>query len=344
MLLNNSLIDKEYKSSRRNMIIGVILLGLAAVLLVFGFLKTVNAKNNAVHLNDVILSEKGNKTGKVAYLDTVGFFQFASYGDDLGYYIAYDDEYMYIMTIKEKDFDYFAELFDHDDTVRIWGYTKAIPDDCVSYAIEGVNETYGGQVVDYSNFEDMLGDVMLEAHRSVNLPAMLFQISGTEMILSIIAFLAGLIMFLQGRSQSSSYEAYADPLTTEATLLADEISGEDTKVYEKLKVILTDSHLISYNGALKIIDYADIFWAYLTKHRTNGISDYDFLNICTKDGIRTVCGTGKTFGKKNRSITGENHDEIMNILQEKNPEVRLGYDRENMDAFSELCTQQKGNR
>ena len=148
----NDLLEKEYKRNRKGMIAGIVLLSIASLLLIVSLIKTINIKSNALHLNDAIIMEEGRKEGRLSYLDSVGFYQFASYGDDLGYYIAYDEDYMYIISIKEKDFDYFADQFDDKDTVRIWGYTRKIPEEAKPYAISAVNEDTGEELITASNF------------------------------------------------------------------------------------------------------------------------------------------------------------------------------------------------
>ncbi|MBR0418990.1 MAG: hypothetical protein IJI66_07455 [Erysipelotrichaceae bacterium] len=335
-----SYLEKEYGKNKKGMILGIVLLSLASLLLIVALVKTISAKNNAIHLNDAIIMEEGRKENRLSYLDTIGFYQFASYGDDLGYYIAYDDEFMYIITIKEKDFDYFADKFDDSDVVRIWGYTKAIPSDAIPYAIDAVNEDMGEQLVTTSNFEDMLGDVMLEAHRdsSINVFSMLFSIAPIELLIAALCLIFGLILFFVDRANHRSYEQYLHDEELKA-----ELESEDTRVFENMKLALTDNHVVSFNGALKVLDYSDIFWAYLTKHRTNGIADYNFLNLCTRDGKQIICGNGNTFGKKNRTATASNHDEILSIIKEKNPDVLLGYDQENINAYSELVKANKEN-
>ncbi|MBP5280708.1 MAG: hypothetical protein J6Z03_09510, partial [Erysipelotrichaceae bacterium] len=272
------------------------------------------------------------------YLDTVGFYQFATYGDDLGYYIAYDEDYMYIITIREKDFDYFADQFDEKDSVRIWGYTRAIPAEARPYAIEAANEDVDEAYVTNENFDDLFGDVMLEARRdsSINFFSMLFSVASVELIFAGIALFFGLILFFIDRSNSRSYEKYLNDEELKA-----ELDSETTKLYKNARLALTDKHVVSYNGALNVLDYNDIFWVYLTKHRTNGIQDYDFLNLCTKDGRQVICGNGTTLGKKNRAATADNHNEIIELIKEKNPDVLIGYEPENISAYNELVKNKK---
>ncbi|MBO4920123.1 MAG: hypothetical protein J5365_08220, partial [Erysipelotrichaceae bacterium] len=95
-MFHNSVLNKEYKRSVTRLICGAVLCALAVCLLALGAVHFGKLKKNAIHLNDVIISEK-DKTGRIAYADIQGYLQFASYGDDLGYYIAWDEDLFYIM-------------------------------------------------------------------------------------------------------------------------------------------------------------------------------------------------------------------------------------------------------
>ncbi len=171
----------------------------------------------------------------------------------------------------------------------------------------------------------------------------LFAMHGTAMFIAIGLLLIGATLIFAGKAAIRSFEKYADEdIGTDA--LAEEINALENKVFPKLKVILSDKHLISCGGNLEVVDYQDIFWAYLTNHRTNGISDYNFLNICSKDGRRITCGNGTTLGKKNRTATNEDHGVILQTIAEKNPEARIGYTKEYVDEFAELIKANKAKK
>lgn len=343
MLLDNQLINKSYKACKRNLIIGIIIAVLGLGLLGYACIDTANRKKQTIHLNDVILSTDKDKEDKIAYLDMVGFMQFATYGDDLSYYIAYDNDLFYIISMKDKDYEYFADQFDTTEVVRAYGFTKEIAQEAKSYAIQTLNEELGEEAVSYANFEDIFGDVYLAVERDNKMKGFftpLFALNGVSVFFGAVALAAGLILFFANKAAVGSFEKYQGE-SPENYSIARQISSEETKTYDKLGLILTDQLLISCSGVLNIIDYKDIFWTYLTNHRTNGISDYNFLNICTNDGKRFTCGSGTTFGKKNRTNTQENHNEILDIIAQKNPDARIGYTKEYLDEFNQLLKSQK---
>ncbi|MBQ2658271.1 MAG: hypothetical protein IJF87_06870 [Erysipelotrichaceae bacterium] len=337
-MFTNSVLNKEYKKSKTKIISGFILCVLTACLLLAGVLHFVDLKKNAVHLNDVIISDS-DKTARIAYADLQGYMQFATYGDDLGYYIAWDEDLFYIMSIKEKDYDYFDKRFTDDmASYRFWGFTEEIPNEAKSYAIETLNDELGQEYASYDNFYDVFGDVYLAVEKESKVTGIggFFKSSGMYLMGAFLTGLFGLILLLTGLSDKKSFKVLEDTSGIGNNQILSQIEADTTKYYENLKLYLTDDYLVSVRNGVSAVRYSDIFWAYVTKHRTNGISDYNYLNIVTKDGGKIMCGNGKTLGKKHSAATSQDHDEILGFIQQKNESVRLGYDQENLAAFNEL--------
>ena len=164
------------------------------------------------------------------------------------------------------------------------------------------------------------------------------ELSLVELLFAVFAAIGGTTLLAVGLADRKSFNLSE----IDNELLGSEIESPDTMIDEKLKLMLTDRHLISYNGKIDVIPYEDICWAYTTKHSTNGIADYDFLNICQNNGKRLICGNGRTLGKKHREATTQSHQQILTLISEKNPEAMIGYDKEKVDAYSRLLKQIKG--
>ncbi|MCR4633556.1 MAG: hypothetical protein K5648_05460 [Erysipelotrichaceae bacterium] len=339
MFFENEDIRKEYKRCVRSVFIGALVLALAALLFLTGVLHAAKARRQIVHLNDVIIQEGSDKYERIAYLDMIGFFQFATYGDDYGYYIAYDDDFFYLIGFKDRDFDYIEKKFDTADYVTVYGYTKPIPEEAKSYAIASLNEEMGEKTVTYNNFYDVFGDTLLEVRRDPGVLGIgsLFELSGVWLIFGLFTALFGSILLIIGLSQKKSFERYS----AQTGLLNAELNDETASQRRDMKLILGKDHLFSYNGSLEVIGHNDIAWVYPTRHSTNGISDYNYLNICLKDGKAISCGSRGTFGKKRRTQTEESHTEVMNYLYEKNPQILFGYTPENLEAYKAIRAQAK---
>ena len=345
IMFNNADIERQYKKASRSMIIGLIGLIVALALLAVSVGRTVYNVSKAEHLNDAIVAYYNDgelKKDRIAYLDTTGFYQVASYGDDLGYYIAYDDDYYYIISIKEKDWDYFADQFDDSEWVRLWGYTREIPEELKEYAIESLNEDYPDANLSVYGFDDIFGMLMLETGRDSSVKGLggFFNLNGLLLGVAFLAGLFGLIYFLLGRSSKKSFKVLGDDQFGESPIMA-EINAPEAKWYEGAKTYLTDNYLVSMRDGVNAVKYSDIFWMYVTNHRTNGIADYNFINIVTKDGKMVTTCNSPTFGKKRREATEILHNDIMQALKEKNSDILVGYTAENVEAFKQLQKENK---
>ena len=331
MYSGNRNVDKAYKKTMTSIVIGAIFLSLTVLLLILGTMKVSRYRKDVIHLNDAILSEDKDKYGKIAYLDALNFFEFATYGDDYGYYIAYDDDFYYLIGMSDKVFDHFAEEFEGKEYLRLYGYTEKIPAEVRGFAIEAINEELGENSVTEDNFNDAFGDTLLKVEKEKSIFGLsgFYEIAAMEVVLGAFSLIIGLILLLTGLSQRKSFE-------TLPVDVREEIAAPETEERSDLKLLLGNRHLFSYAGKIDAVDYDDIFWVYPTQHSTNGIHDYNFLNIVKKDGSKIVCGNSSAFGKKRREQTTDSHVGIMEYLHEKNPEIRLGYLEENLNAYNEL--------
>ncbi len=344
-MFNNARIDKEYRKATTSVIIGVILCLLAVFGLLMAGIKTAQAVKNADHLNSYIVSYGDDRKDRIAYLDTTGFYQVATYGDDLGYYIAYDDDFYYIISIKEKDWDYFAKQFDDQEEIRIWGYTDEIPAELKSFAIDSLNEDYPDANVTLSDFEDIFGDLMLRAARTGSVKGFggWYNLTPWYLVLAFFGALFGFMFLLIGLNTRKSFRVLKqDEFGGNAIL--DEINAPDTVSFDNDSIYLTQNYLVNTKGSISPVRYEDIFWMYVTSHRTNGIHDYDYVNVVTKDGRNINCFNSPALGKKKSEATQNNHTELMNALLERNPDIRVGYVQENIEAYQELLKDLKNKK
>ena len=336
-MFSNNMINKAFQRVSRSIIISSLVLALGVGLFGYSVVHFISEKRNMEHLNDIIVADYDDKTGRIAYGDFVGFFQFAVYGDDLGYYIAYDEDFIYIISLKDKDYDYYADLFDQsDDYVRFYGRTIAIPSEAKSYAIESLNEEMGYEFVDYSSFDDIFGDVCLAVGKPSDVLGIggYFDMMAPYFVFALMFVAGGLIGLLVSLKQKKSFDIFNDNGMLENDIVK-EMNSEDCIVYDKSRLCLTEHYLINLAQDAKVIRYSDIFWTYIIRHRTNLIPDYNYLNVMTSDGRQISCANSPTFGKKKKEATEEFHNEILRTLAEKNENIRIGYVKENIDAYRE---------
>jgi len=168
-----------------------------------------------------------------------------------------------------------------------------------------------------------------------------FSTSAPQAIISIFLLIIGLIFLLTGITDQKSFSVLKSDNDLFENEIMKEINDPSSRFYQKNHLYLTDNYLVSLKGSVSAVAIADIFWAYITRHRTNAIPDYNYLTIATKDGKKIICGNGSTFGKKNKEETENAHDEILNTIAAKNPSIRFGYDQDNIAAYSELLKENK---
>ncbi|MBR0451550.1 MAG: hypothetical protein IJI78_06115 [Oscillospiraceae bacterium] len=335
MGINEQKIKKEYKKSTWTLYAGLILLAATLLSLVLGVIKYSSSKNNVPDLETIIVEESDNKTRRIAYLDIDGCFGFAS-KDDVTLYIAYNPDYYYIISMDEKAIADLRNRFDQaadDELVRVYGWTIAIPEEAKAFAVEALNEELGEEVVGLDNFERMFGDVCLSVHPKEKVFSFdgFVNVSGGYFIASLFMLAGGLIMFFMGKTRKKTYEA---AIKGEDLAMA-EIDSPSAVCYEKSKTILTDNYLVSYSGSYGSVSFADIVWAYITRHSTNAVHDYDYLSVATKNGKLIGLANGSVIGKRQEE-TYNRHMEILNRIHEKNPEAKIGYSPENLAEFTQL--------
>ena len=334
--MKKDIITRGYRKAKRSWIAGICLLLAAILLFGMGVVHFSRARNNVYHLDDIILSDDNNKTGRIAYLDLYGCYAFAS-TDSEDYFIAYDDDYYYIITMDDAAYDNAVEIADQsgDGLFRLYGWTTSIPEEAKSFAIDAFNEDAGENYADYSNFEEVFGDVALKVGKESTVFGLsgFFQLSGFYVVGALIALFTGLALFFLGRYNMKSFAPVMDG---EDNQLREEIESEDAIWLDGVKTYLTDNYLVSVNGTFSAVKYSDIFWTYLTEHRTNGIRDYDFINAVTNDGKMVNFANSGSFGKKNRQRSKEIHSQILDKIVEKNPSVLVGFSPENQQAYNDL--------
>ncbi len=343
MFSNNKLIHTAYQRTSRKFIISCICIAIGLALLAYSVIGFQSKTKDIRHLNDIIASDEKDKTGKIAFGDFTGFFEFATYGEDTGYYIAYDDEYFYIMSMPEKDFDYFAGLYDDNkDFARIYGRTFSLPEEAKSYAISALNEEMETEYVTYSNFEDVFGDVCLAARKQSSLLGFngYIETMAPWFIFSVFFLTGGIVYLFISLKQRKDFDIFKDNGLVENEIVK-QMNADSCITYDKALLALTDDYLVSLAEPVAAAKYSDIIWAYITKHKTNMISDYNYLNVMTKDGRTIHCANASSFGKKNKSISQEFHEQILSHLADKNENIRFGYTKENMQAYSALLKENK---
>lgn len=333
-------IKKAYGRSKATMIAGIVLLAAAVILMLIGAFRYGAEKKNVPYLEDIIQEKGTDKLGRASYLDINGCFAFAGNGEST-YYIAYNDDWYYIISAGEKGEEYLDRQFEEsgDGPIRIYGWTIAIPEEAKPFAVETFNEEYGEEVISLEDFDDVFGDVCLSVHdeKAVFGADGFMRVSGGYVIGALFTLAAGLLAFLLGRARMKSFAPVLEP---ESDLMR-ELESPDTIHLDGVSTYLTENYVASLTGGFDAVRYTDIFWVYVTRHSTNGVHDYDYLTAVTRDGKQYSLATGGSFGRKRKAATADTHNQIIQTIHIKNPGVLIGYNKENLEACKALQKQIK---
>ncbi|MBO4378431.1 MAG: hypothetical protein IK133_02210 [Clostridia bacterium] len=349
MYIENKIISKAYRKAKISCGIGWLFLAVCAVLLVMGIAQFAQAKKNTRSLGEILQSADSGREKQMAYVELLGMFYFAEQDDDKEFFIGYDDERYYLLTTNAKGYEYCAKQYENktDRLFRVTGYTEAIPRGARSYAITGLNEATGQKTVTSTNFDEVFGKVgltVLEESRLNGIAGFMEVVSGEIISIFILLGIIGLILFLAGRSQMKTFTRTLGPDNPQADELIGEINSPETEWIAEVKTYVTEDYLVSVTSELSAVRYKDIFWIYRTRHSTNGMHDYDYLNVISTDGKRHMIARGKAGTKKRAANTEEVHERLLNLVAERNPEAMSGFSKENQTAYNELRKELKAKK
>ncbi len=174
-------IKKNLKKHKIHFIISLIILVVAASFITLGVYElTRNAKT--IYLNDLMIQK--NNIYKNAYID-IHFepYLFAEYEDETTkFYIVQDDEYMYIAYLTESLYKKIINQDLEKETFKIEGYTKRIPDDVKTLAIEAYNEAAEKEIITDENFTLYFGDIYLDTTKIYKNYEIYFAVGGLLII------------------------------------------------------------------------------------------------------------------------------------------------------------------
>ena len=341
MYIENKIVSKAYKKAKIGWGIGCLLLIACLVLLVMGIARFAEVRRNPRSMKEILESTDSDKKNQMAYVDLIGMFVFAEQGDDKEFYIGYDDNRYYIITMDSKGYDYCVKQYENASgrTFHITGYTDSIPIEAKSLAVEGLNEESKRSVVTLASFNKVFGEVclnVLEESKLYGAAGFLRSVKGEATGIFILLAIVGLTMFLIGRSHIHTFTRALGPDNPHADELTKEISSPEVEWIAGMKTYVTEHYLASVTNEFSAARYEDIFWIYRTKHSTNGMHDYDYLNVITTDGRRQMIARGGAATKKRSTNTEEIHERLLSLVAEKNPEARIGFSSENQTAYNEL--------
>ncbi len=336
----NENIVKMKKKRTRNFFIFLVMIVVGFALIGWGVMEDEKEVDNVVYLDEIITSKDENKKDKKAYLNAQTIpYLFAGYKNSSnGYYIVGDEEFLYIVYMSKIDFENLNKEEIYDTPIRIEGITKETTKDVRNLAIEAYNEEQEDEKdkLTTADFENYFGSVYLD---------MTAKLTETASPKAVIPMVAGLILALTGQIAAlaggigilrfrSAEKKLGESGISE---LDKEMNDKEAFYYKKSGLYLTDRYIINFIGTLRATKYEDVLWMYRYELRQNGVKTQQSIKIYTKDGKTYVIATTPAMTKNQTAV----YEEIWNTIATKNPNMRLGYTKENIQAMREKAKEIK---
>ena len=279
------------------------------------------------------------KVGEYAYVDVQIMSDYFAKNDDTGVehktYFVWDDQYIYIVDLNNKNRDSLNAIYDYSysedenatepEAVRIYGVATSIPTQLRTIAIDTYNEMKGEKSLTISNFKDYLGTVYIDTFETPNNDIM------TNLSVSVIFIALGGILVIAYVCVKSRTKKNMKKVEEKWDSILQEIDSSDCFHYKKANLYVTKNYLISYASGLEIYDYKDIVWIYPHEYRYNGSLSQKSMMIVTKDSKARKLATVNA-SKKNLNMFDEMYESLLNRM----PDVLSGYTKENKAKAKEL--------
>lgn len=337
--LNSEVFNKNKKRNNILLIIGLILLAITILLIYLG-IKYENQKlPEEISMNELI--SKGREDEKIySYIDVnIRPYLFAVYETDgveenaKFYFVMDKDNYLYIVYMNDKKYDELNKESIKDNSIKINGLTKKIPNDIKDLAIESYNKLMEDTYLTKENFKEYVGLIYLDTVTSVYDSSIYYVgsfLTGFFFILIIIIYIVIVIKSKKTLNNISEEEL---------AKIDAEINNINNELYSKMKIYLLKDYIVDLGNSIVILKYEDLLWAYPFEQRYNGL----LINKC----IKLVDKKNKKYDVASSKILDKNKDEILQEIlkeiKEKNQDVLLGFNTENRKKVKEKLKEIKEN-
>ena len=321
--INSGKFWEGIKKARKTRIICTAIFAVLAV--IFAVIGFIVGNRNLGDPTDISKAPEVN-AGEYVYLDVVDkLFMFIE-GDYSSLHFVWDiNEKLYVLDVLPS---LARELQNAtvDNPIRITGLTKEITGEIRDDAIARYNsfKNMDMEALTTSNFDDVVGSTYLYPRDELT-NKWVFYVFGIIFLCFALPF-AIASLFIERRIK----RVVGNLSQKEADLISAEVEDDETIVFSKVQLFLTENYIISLGKSLDITKYTDIAWIYFTDMRQNGVLSSRHINIITYDGkdrFIPVIPYGKT---------RDAHLVIIDIIAGKNPEMLVGYTEENVSIMKSV--------
>lgn len=304
-----------------------IYIGIAALCIGFAFSKAYKQYEQRIDsLNFAELVSNGREEEglyaslNIAYLPKI--LAANSKKDSYLYYAIDEEDNVYIVRLSNKTFDYLKSIADEEtrklsSIYHLNGFTHKIDPQTESLVLRNYDKVFPNIKLTSENLYEHLGKIYLDenispkSRRTVDLYKAIAMV-GVFFLVAAFGFIVPAVI--------RSKKVLKNPELVE--VLRSELGNLTDNKYQKYRLYLTENYIISGIDPLK---YEDIVWAYTITLKNYTIKTGKSLLAYTKDKKKHVV---ISVGPKDNVL-----DDILIDLQEKNPNIKIGYNKENKKFF-----------
>lgn len=326
---SNPVIKEEAIRHKKNILIGLFLLGICLVCVMWRAFVIRDAQKNIVSLHDVIVNQN-DKEDVLSYVDADIFpYLFATNDDNTGdYYLIRDNNYMYVAYMSNYDYDRLKDenLYTDGKTEKLIGVSTLVPTEVKKLAIETVNELWPDEEINLADYEYYFGNVYLD------MTADAVDVAFWQNFLAFIFGMIGITFVVIGLISYNRFKKNIKKLSSsEKEKIDSETLDKESFYYANIHLYLTPHYIILMNGTFKIIPYKSILWLYTIEQRVKGIKSTKSIVAVTDEAKTYNIAVVPALTKKYMEI----FDEVFTTISNKNEEMLIGYTPENCKVMHE---------
>ena len=332
---SNPIIKEEVIRHKKNIYIGLFLLGLCLICIIWGVFVSKEAKENMVSFHDVIVNQN-DKENVLSYVDTDIFpYLFATNDDSNGnFYLIRDNDYMYVAYMSDYDYDRLKDetLYTDNKTERVIGVSALVPTEVKKLAIETVKELWPDEEITLADYEYYFGNIYLDMTSDA------VDVAFWQNFLAFILGLCGTTFIIIGLINKKRFLKNINKLSLEDKKKIDaETLDKDAFYYANIHLYLTPNYIILMNNTFKVIPYSSLLWLYTYEQRLNGIKSTKSIIAISDDGKTNNIATIPALTKKYMEI----FEEVFTTISNKNEEMLIGYTNENCQIMHDILKKLK---
>ncbi len=208
---------------------------------------------------------------------------------------------------------------------KIEGTTYKIYDSLKRASIKTYNKEFNENIINFTNYNEYFGHTYIDSGESPTIIIrVIFYLIGTFFLIISVAVI---IAYINTRKNLKlAIKKYGKEE------LERQLNDSKTISYPKPGIYLTDKYIISNSTDFKVVPYQDIYWMYILKKKTNGITVGTYLTVCTKNKKTLLLA----YMYKDKILI-----EIMQRIYEKNNSILLDYTNENLKKYKEFIKNRK---